>query len=132
MKLEELWHSKLPLKIKNFMWLVHRNRIQIADNLGRKKWKGSKMCQLFNTEESVDHLMFNCPIAVSMWAVIRDGLKLKYVPQSVRDFKENFLLIRGSKGMRVMWFLFRAVCWALWLNRNDYSFNNKIISSLML
>jgi hypothetical protein len=32
MKVEELWHSKLPLKIKTFY------------NLGRKKWKGSKMC----------------------------------------------------------------------------------------
>jgi hypothetical protein len=38
-------------------------------------------------------------------------------------------LIRESKGVRVMWFLFRIVCWTLWLNRNDYIFNSKIISS---
>jgi hypothetical protein len=28
-----------------------------------------------------------------------------------------------------MWFHFGSVCWALWLNRNNDIFNNKIISS---
>jgi hypothetical protein len=46
-----------------------------VDNLGRKKWKGSKLCQLCNEEENVDHLLFRCPIAVFMWAVVKDGLE---------------------------------------------------------
>jgi hypothetical protein len=46
LKIEELWHSMLPLKVKNFVWLVLRNRVQTTDNLGRKKWTGSKFCQL--------------------------------------------------------------------------------------
>jgi hypothetical protein len=75
MVMEELWNSKLPLNIKNFMWLVHRNRVQTANNLGRKQWKGSKFCQFCQGEESVDHLMFKCPIVVFMWAVLRDVLK---------------------------------------------------------
>jgi hypothetical protein len=44
LKMEELWHSKLPLKIKNFVWLVLQNRVQTANNMGRKNWKGSKLC----------------------------------------------------------------------------------------
>jgi hypothetical protein len=43
--MEELWELKLPLKVKNFMWFVHRNRLQTADNLGRKQWKDNKLCQ---------------------------------------------------------------------------------------
>jgi S-adenosylmethionine:diacylglycerol 3-amino-3-carboxypropyl transferase len=35
-RMEDLWHSKLPLKIKNFVWLVFRNRLQTADNLRKE------------------------------------------------------------------------------------------------
>jgi hypothetical protein len=55
--------------------------------------------------------------------------KWKSVPQSMKDFNENFLTNMGTKIIRVMWFLFGAICWTLWLNRNDYIFNNKLISS---
>jgi hypothetical protein len=36
-RMEELWNPKLPLKIKNFLWLVFRERIQTVDNLRKKK-----------------------------------------------------------------------------------------------
>jgi hypothetical protein len=49
--MEELWQSKLPLKIKNFMWLVHRNRLQTTNNLGRKQWKGNKFYQFCHAKE---------------------------------------------------------------------------------
>jgi hypothetical protein len=29
----------------------------------------------------------------------------------------------------MMWFLFEAICWTLWINRNDFVFNNKLIPS---
>jgi hypothetical protein len=73
--------------------------------------------------------MFECPIAIFMWVVIKDGLKWGNVLKSVKDFKENFLHIKGNKGLRAMWFLFGCVCWVLWFNRNDCIFNNTIISS---
>jgi S-adenosylmethionine:diacylglycerol 3-amino-3-carboxypropyl transferase len=39
MRIEELWHSKIPLKVNFFVWLVYQNRVQTANNLIRKKWK---------------------------------------------------------------------------------------------
>jgi hypothetical protein len=41
-RMEELWNSKLPLKVRNFLWLVFRERIQTFDYLGKKKWKGDE------------------------------------------------------------------------------------------
>jgi hypothetical protein len=38
---EELWHTKLPLKLMNFIWLVLRNIIQTADNLSRKNCRAT-------------------------------------------------------------------------------------------
>jgi hypothetical protein len=127
--MEVLCHSKLPLKIKNFVWLVHKDRVQTADNLGRKQWRGSKFCQFRQDEESVDHLIFKCPIVVFVWAVLRDGLKWRRIPKSVGDFKENFLLCKGPKGVRIVWFLFGTVSWTLWLNRDDFIFNDRTVSS---
>jgi hypothetical protein len=71
-------------------------------------------------KESVDHLIFRCPIVVFMWAVLRDDLKWRRISKSVKDFMENFLLCKGPKGVGVVWFLFGTVCWTLWLNRNDF------------
>jgi hypothetical protein len=67
--MDELCHSKLPLKIKNFMWLMHRNRMQTADNVERKQWKVSKLCHFCQVKENADHLFFRCSIVVFVWAV---------------------------------------------------------------
>jgi hypothetical protein len=77
--------------------------------LGRKKWRDNKLCNFCEIEESADNLFFGCPGA--------------------RDFRENYVGNRGGRGMGLVWFLFGAVCWTLWLNHNDFVFNNKIISS---
>jgi hypothetical protein len=96
--------------------------------LRRKQWKGASCCQLCKEEESVDHLLFQCPLATYIWAVVRDGLNWKVIP-SAKNFSEDFLFERGDKRNRSLLFMFGAICWTLWLNRNDYIFKNKVISS---
>jgi hypothetical protein len=39
-----LWKSKLPQKIKVFIWLVVRNKILTKDNLIKRSWHGSSEC----------------------------------------------------------------------------------------
>jgi hypothetical protein len=63
-RMEEIWNSKLLLKIKNFLWLVFRGRIQTVDNLKRKKWKGEEKYQFCLERESGDYLLFSCPLVV--------------------------------------------------------------------
>jgi hypothetical protein len=37
---------------------------QTVDNLKRKRWKGNEMCIFCLEGESVDHLLFRCPLVV--------------------------------------------------------------------
>jgi hypothetical protein len=89
MNLEEPWHSKLLLKVKNFMWLAIRNIIQTADNLGRKNWKGSKFCQLCNSEKSVDHMIFPMPYCGVHVGSGYGCLNWSSISQSVMGFREK-------------------------------------------
>jgi hypothetical protein len=38
-RMEEMWQSKLPLKVLKNIWLIYQNRIQTSDNLRRKQWE---------------------------------------------------------------------------------------------
>jgi hypothetical protein len=39
-RMEELWKSELPLKVRNFLWLMYRGRIQTVDNLKKRDGNG--------------------------------------------------------------------------------------------
>jgi hypothetical protein len=51
------------------------------------------------------------------------------LPVGVKNFMGNFMLSRGDKRNGKLIFIFGAISWALWLNRNDLVFNSKIIST---
>ena len=39
-----IWKIKVPLKIKIFMWLLHRQVILTKDNLAKRNWNGNQGC----------------------------------------------------------------------------------------
>jgi hypothetical protein len=39
-----IWKTKIPLKIKIFLWLFNTRVILTKDNLARKNWKRNKKC----------------------------------------------------------------------------------------
>jgi hypothetical protein len=49
--------------------------------------EGGNKCKLCLNEESVDHLIFTCPLSAFVWSVIK-GLNWKKLPKSVKDVKE--------------------------------------------
>jgi hypothetical protein len=67
-----IWKTKLTKKLKIFIWLVFRNRINSRNLLKRKNYKvegddySCVLCNL-NTEEYTYHLLFQCPFSVECW-----------------------------------------------------------------
>lgn len=60
-----VWRSKVPLKIKVFLWQILNNKLQVANNLVKRGWKGSSRCCLCYCDENIDHIFFKCRLAVS-------------------------------------------------------------------
>jgi hypothetical protein len=66
----KLWKSKTPLKVKIFMWLLQQNAILTKDNLIKTNWHGHTSCYFRNTDESIEHLLFDCAVARCIWSLI--------------------------------------------------------------
>lgn len=62
-----LWKAKILLKIKIFMWYLHRGVVLTKDNLVRRNWNGSKKCVFCSHNETIQHLFFDCHFAKFLW-----------------------------------------------------------------
>jgi hypothetical protein len=82
-RMEEMWNARIPLKVRNFSWLVFQGRIQTTDNLSRKAWRGEVRCKFCIQVENVDHLIFTCPLSAFVWSVIKEGLNWEKTLKSI-------------------------------------------------
>jgi hypothetical protein len=122
-----LWKSKLPQKIKVFIWLVVRNKILTKDNLKKRSWHGSSECCFCGGLESIEHLFFKCSIARFVWRVIQIALNLDFIPKSIGELCDRWLNKSKDRISNLMIFRCGAVFWAIWRTRNDCFFGDKIL-----
>ncbi|BAH92500.1 Os04g0177400, partial [Oryza sativa Japonica Group] len=85
-QLQQLWSAPCPLKIKHFIWLGLRDRIQASANLAKKGWSGSVLCLLCGEPETTKHIIFRCPMATFVWCLCRDVLGWDRIPVNFDDF----------------------------------------------
>jgi hypothetical protein len=52
------------------MWLVAQKAILTKENMIARKWQGDPGCYFCDEMETVDHLLFDCPISKVVWRVI--------------------------------------------------------------
>lgn len=113
-----VWKSKIPLKIKIFLWQLFNNKLQTAQNLAKKGWKGDVKCCLCGVTESVDHIFFHCPMAIFVWSFIKHTFGLGGFPKDLNDFCQSWLRGGVSLPNKLIMFLFAGISWALWNSRN--------------
>lgn len=65
--LKDIWKARIPLKIQIFLWMVYHDRIQAAVQLKKRNWAGPEECKLCGELETVDHILFQCPMALFLW-----------------------------------------------------------------
>jgi hypothetical protein len=85
-----LWKIKVPLKIRIFMWFLHRRVLLTKDNLAKRNWHGSKKCCFCNQDESIQHLFISCPLAKVVWRIVHMAFNI-IPPKNITNLFGNWL-----------------------------------------
>jgi len=117
---EKIWRSKLPMKIKVFMWLANQNRLPTKTKMKERKWKGELGCTICGARESLDHIMFTCVLARFIWTCLKEALGWVRIPNNLGDFLEIWLPT-GTRDYQLKLFVFSFLFWGLWTTRNKSS-----------
>lgn len=75
-----LWKTKVPSKIKLFLWLMVKINILTKDNLIKRGWSWGKACVFCGQDENIDHLFFQCSVARLIWSLLKYSFELRTVP----------------------------------------------------
>jgi hypothetical protein len=125
-----IWKLKIPLKVKIFMWFLHRKVILIKDNLAHRNWNGCMKCAFCDSSESINHLFFDCPFAKLIWRVIQFTFNI-VPPTNVTNMSGNWLNEVDKVSKSRIRIGFCALMWAIWNCRNDIVFNKSTNSNFL-
>lgn len=121
---KRIWKGRIPAKIKIFLWLAVNNVILTKDNMIKRKWQGDPSCYFCHKNETIDHLLFQCSVAKSVWAIVAFSLGANNVPTSLSQcwtWCEKWFPF----GQKFRTLGIAAICWALWKTRNKICFEGK-------
>jgi hypothetical protein len=80
-----LWNTRLPHKIKVFLWLARNKKILTKDNLFKRHWQGNLDCIFCGLLEYIDHLLFHCLVARFIWRIVQIAFNLTSTPKDTTD-----------------------------------------------
>ena len=129
-KSPHIWNMKIPLKIKVFMWFVHKGVILTKDNLAKRNWVGSQRCCFCDQDESILHLFLKCPLARLLWRTIQVSFNISPPVNLATLFSSWLDGIEPKIAARIRVGVC-ALLWAIWNCRNDVVFNRKNITNFL-
>lgn len=114
----KIWKSRIPSKLKVFLWLACQDKLKKGVALKKKKWKGEEKCLLCKVDETTDHILFQCKMASYVWTCIKEVAGMGKYP----NFNEWFFFINwlpeGRHSYNVGLFYLACITWGLWKERN--------------
>jgi hypothetical protein len=125
-----IWKIKVPLKIRIFMWFLHKKVILTKDNLKKRNWQGCSKCCFCDQDETIQHLFFSCPFIKMVWRIVYMTFNIP-PPTNVTNTFGNWLNGVPKKDKEHIRVGVCALFWAIWTVRNDFIFNRKNFPSFM-
>lgn len=70
-----IWASKVPTKVKHFVWKARHNILPSRENLNKKRIPITKQCPVCNTDsKTIEHIFLLCPWTKPLW------FELQFIP----------------------------------------------------
>ena len=104
--------------------------ILTKDKLIRRNGNHNKRYCFCSSDETIRHLFFDCHVAKFLWRVVHYAFDLS-PPQSITHLFSNCLRSVGTKLKRKLLTGESALCWAIWLSRNDMIFDRSLTKTYM-
>jgi hypothetical protein len=120
---QDIWQTKLPTKIKIFLWYLKRGVTLTKDNLARRNWNGDTRCSFCYSPESIQHLFLDCFYAKFLWRAVHMLFGL-HPPTSIDDLFNNWSKLGSKKHNLLLLTAAATLCWVVWLTRNEVVFEN--------
>ena len=124
----KVWKLKTTKKIQHFIWQALSNCIPVCNSLANRHCGNDRTCPRCGAEEETsNHLLFECPPSIQIWALANiprsPGLfpcssiysNLDHILWRARDFGIPETLLATAP-----W-----IIWYIWKARNDKAFNGK-------
>jgi hypothetical protein len=83
---KHLWKSKIPLKIKVWLWLIWHNAIATKNIMSERGWVWNTQCQFCDQTENIHHLFFTCPTAKYVWSCVAKSVGAQNRPGNFSQF----------------------------------------------
>jgi hypothetical protein len=124
---KEVWVARVPLKTRIFSWQLILDRLPSSANVAARHGPGMGCCALCGAVKDAKHIFFQCSPAKFAWSALRQLLGCSWCQA---NFSQFFAILSNFAGRfcRVVWILFRAQSWALWLIRNKLNMGSKLIN----
>ena len=122
---QHIWRSRIPLKIRVFLWLLLRRRLMTRSLRQRCDPHSSAECVLCRSDlEDCNHLFVGCPLAQAVWTRTR-GVRAQMSSMEVlwRSMADGPYR-RGAE-----WHLIFATLWTIWNHRNEVVFRGRTPSA---
>jgi hypothetical protein len=119
---QEIWQLKIPSRIKVFLWYLKKCVTLTKDNLARRNWNGDTSCCFCHSLETIQHLFFDCSHAKFLWRAEHLMFRIS-PPRSIGDLFNRWSKICRNKHNLLLLTAASALCWAVWLTRNEVVFD---------
>ncbi|KAL0716162.1 hypothetical protein Bca4012_065484 [Brassica carinata] len=117
------WKVRCPPKMKHFLWQLVSGCIAVKKNLRSRGIHGDICCNRCGApEETINHVFFECPPAVQVWALSRIPSNPNIFPMKSLFANMDHLFWRISPKMEEHTFAW--ILWYIWKARNNKVFSN--------